>query len=79
MYGVTSWETQNSICFITSEMLFKHQNIFLFLLHRGKCLNGSYHYHARVEQGEVQVVDVRVTWVIFSHLCIGQPGLGGAL
>ena len=42
-------------------------------------LNRSYHYHAGVEQGEVQVMDIRVTWVIFSHLCIGQPGLSGAL
>lgn len=38
-----------------------------------------YHYHARAEQGEVEVMDVRVAWVIFSHLCIRQPRLIGAL
>lgn len=42
-------------------------------------LGCSYHDHARVEQRQVQVVDVRVTRVIFRHLGIRQSGLGGAL
>ena len=41
--------------------------------------SGAYHYHAGVEQGQVQVMDVGVAGVVLRHLCVRQPGLGGTL
>ena len=41
--------------------------------------SGAYHYHAGVEQGQVQFMDVRVAGVVLRHLRVGQPGLGGTL
>ena len=41
--------------------------------------SGAYHYHAGVEQGQVQIMDVGVAGVVLGHLRMGQPGLGGTL
>lgn len=35
----------------------------------------SYHYHARVQQREVQVMDIWIAGVILWHLCMGQTRL----
>lgn len=35
----------------------------------------SYHYHARVQQREVQVMDIWITGIILRHLCMGQTRL----
>lgn len=35
----------------------------------------SYHYHPRVQQREVQIMDVWIARIILGHLCVGQTGL----
>lgn len=39
----------------------------------------SHHNHPWVQQCQVQVVDVRVPWVILGHLGVGKTRLAGAL
>lgn len=35
----------------------------------------SYHYHTRVQQCEVQIMDIWIAGIILWHLCVGQTGL----
>lgn len=39
----------------------------------------SHHDHPRVQQCQVQVVDVRVPWVVLGHLSVGEARLAGTL
>lgn len=71
--------TGNIFIFIDSFFICIEISNWILIFFPYETLDRSYHYHAGVEQGQIEVMDIRVPRVIFSHLCIRQPGLSGTL
>lgn len=74
---------RNTECWSLHPRTYKYSQLLLKARDSLKHISGntvtlqciSYHYHARVQQREVQVMDIWIAGVILWHLCMGQTRL----